>query len=146
MAGVVKKKLASGKHRAWFYDWQGRQRFFPGTSNAKETLKMAERLEDHHVRIKMGDLPPPKASDKPRPFEEVRDEYLSWGKSVGGRGGRPWAAHHIRKRTKLLTWWMKELNLQLLSDLIGIQTRVEVAGVLRHDAEDTPAGDDGGRS
>jgi integrase len=118
MAGLVSKPLLSGKRRAWFMDWRGKQIFFTGTTNPKETLRMAERHEDHHTRIKEGDLPPPKASDMPREFLEVAAEYLAWGAAQGGHGGRAWSPVHSAMRTRHLTkFWPARLNSKTLTDV-----------------------------
>ena len=66
---------------------------------------MAEKLEADHRQIRLGYRPAPLSADKhrKRPFQEVMEEYLAWGKAQGGRGGRPWAPNHARnRRTDLL--------------------------------------------
>jgi len=83
MAGVCNKKYKDGKHRAWYMDWKGKQVFFRGTTNRKETQRIADLKEDYQQRIKVGDIPPPKASDTPREIGEVVQEYLDWGKAQG---------------------------------------------------------------
>lgn len=91
MAGVRKKPLKCGKYQGWYKDYEGNRKFFTGTKNRAYTLRIAERLEDEHRQIGLGYRPVPKTADKhkKRPFVEVRDEYLAWGRSQGGRGGRP---------------------------------------------------------
>jgi hypothetical protein len=108
---------------------RGKQKFFAGTTDRKETERMAARFEDEHRQIRLGYRPAPKSADrhKARPIQEVIDEYLAWGKSQGGRGGRPWSAEHAEKRTTLLAWWKKQLGLTVLSDLDGVLPRVEAA-------------------
>ena len=54
MAGVRSKRQPNGKHRAWFTDMTGRQRFFTGTKNRDQTCRMAEKLEDEHRQIRLG--------------------------------------------------------------------------------------------
>src|SRR4051812_38087847 len=118
MAGIVKKPLTSGKYRAWYMSWQGKQEFFTGTTNPKETQRMAERLEDHHRRIRLGDLPVPKPADVPRTFAEVAKEYISWGTAQGGHGGRAWSPVHLALRTRHLTkFWPFRLKLETLSEI-----------------------------
>ena len=74
MAGVKRRRLSSGKCRAWFINWKGEQQWFTGTTNPNETERMARSFEDHHRRIRVGDLPAPKASDTPRDFWETVGE------------------------------------------------------------------------
>ncbi|MEI6232913.1 MAG: site-specific integrase [Planctomycetota bacterium] len=118
MAGVCNTKYKDGKHRAWYMDWQGKQVFFRGTTNKKETRRIADSKEDHQQRIKIGDIPPPKASDTPRDIGEVVNEYLDWGKAQGGHGGRAWSPVHVAMRTRHLTkFWPKQLSLTTLQDV-----------------------------
>jgi integrase len=119
----------SGKYRAGFTNWQGRQIRFTGTTNAKETKRMADALEDKHRRIRVGDMPPPKSWDQAeaRDIAETVGEYLAWGNAQGGRGGRPWGQGHARMRQSILGWWLERLGLKTLGDTEGILPRVEKA-------------------
>lgn len=129
MAGTRRRKDKNGKPRpfyeGWFIDWQGKQRFFKGTSNQKETLRIAKEEENHHRKIRLGYLPPPKSSNITRSFRKVADEYLAWGNLQGGRGGRPWGKTHARMRGFYLTFWENVLGLKNLQNLIGILPKVE---------------------
>ena len=122
MAGVRKKPNKGGKFQGWYVDLNGKQKFFTGTSNRRETLRMAEHLEDEHRQVRLGYREPPKSSDKHkgRSFSEVLEFYLSWGRSQGGRGGRPWSQEHARVREYHLGWWQDRLDLQTLGDLNDI--------------------------
>ena len=51
------------------------------------------------------------------PASEVVEEYLDFGKSQGGKHGRPWAKSHARGRAAYLAWWTAALNLETLGDL-----------------------------
>jgi len=137
MAGVRKK---AGRYQGWYRDYEGNRKFFTGTRNRLNTLRIAKRLEDDHRQIKLGYRPVPKTADKhkKRPFVEVRDEYLAWGKSQGGRGGRPWGKCHAQKRENRLKWWHEQLALEALGDLEGILSAVEE--VLRQLQSDGKAG------
>ncbi len=117
MAGVV--KLASGKFRGWYIDWQGKQRFLPvSDAKEKEVRQTAESKEHHDRLIRQGHIPPPKASDKARPFTDMAAEYIAWGTAQGGHGGRPWSSTHVETRTRHLTeFWPKRLNLTTLVDV-----------------------------
>lgn len=119
----------SGKYRAGFTNRQGRQQRFTGTTNPKETLAIARKLEDDHRQIRLGYRDAPVSSDfaKSRAFAEVCAEYLAWGNSQGGRGGRPWAAKHAEKRAFYLDYWQARLGLKILADLSGILPRAETA-------------------
>jgi len=129
MAGVRSKPQPNGKYQGWYQDYSGRRVFFIGTHKPAETRRMAERLEDDHRQIRLGYRSAPKSAAKhaKRPFEEVAEEYLAWGKAQGGRGGRPWGRDHARKRADHLTWWRKRLGLATLADLDGILPRADAA-------------------
>jgi len=140
MAGVRKKPNKGGKFQAWFVDFSGKRKFFTGTRRRAESLKIAERLEDEHKQIRLGYRPPPKSSHKYRnkPFEETTQEYIAWGKMQGGRGGRAWGKVHAAKKEQHLKLWQETLELETLSDLDGILSRVEA--VLRELKERDKAG------
>ena len=119
-------------HPNWkfqFTDYTGRRRTSTGTTSKSETHKVATRVEAEHDAIRRGHREPPKSLSKhlSRPFEEVMAEYLAWGNSQGGRGGRPWGKGHARMRKSHLTWWKKELSLDVLSSLQNALSRVERA-------------------
>ena len=90
MAGVRSKPTKGGLWQAWFIDATGKKRFFTARSKA-EARRMAERLEDEHRQVKLGYRPAPLAADKhsKRPFFEVMEEYLAWGKSQGAEAEGP---------------------------------------------------------
>jgi hypothetical protein len=106
MAGVRKKPIQGGKYQGWFIDAIGKRRFFTGTRAKAETLRIAQRLEDEHRQVRLGYRPAVQSADmhRHRPFTEVKDEYLAWGESQGGRGGRPWGGTHARNRCAHLGW------------------------------------------
>ena len=66
MAGVRKKPNPGGKYHGWFVDAIGKRKFFTGTHNKAETLRIAERLEDEHRQIRLGYRPVPRSTDKHR--------------------------------------------------------------------------------
>lgn len=131
MAGVRKQPIQSGKYQGWFVGATGKQQLFTGTRNKAETLRIAKRLEDEHRQVRLGYRPAPSSADKhqKQQFEKVKDEYLAWGESQGGRGGRPWGQTHARNRRMHLQWWQDRLGLIILADLQDILPRVE--GALR---------------
>jgi len=135
MAYLFKTRGKDGKqHSRWrfqYTDWRGNRRTASGTASKPETEKLAARVQAQQEEIRKGYRPQPKAIDKhaSRPFGEVVEEYLSWGKSQGGRGGRPWSKRHAALRRSLLIWWHKHLGLETLSELDCILPAVE--GALR---------------
>ena len=127
MAGARKHSNPGGKFQGWFADASGKRKFFMGTHNRDDTLRMARRLEDEHRQVRLGYRPAPTSAERfsKRDFGDVRDEYLSWGQAQGGRGGRPWSPIHARTRRTRLQWWQEQLGLSTLGDLHGILPRVE---------------------
>ena len=127
MAGVRKKPKSSGKYQGWFIDYKGDRKFFIGTKRKSETLRMAEKFGDDHRQVRLGYRPIPKKADKYKNKHVacIIDEYLAWGKSQGGRGGRPWGKEHLRKRTSVINWWHDKLEFEVMADLEGILARVE---------------------
>ncbi len=101
MASVRKRKTKSGKYEAWFITFEGKRKFFTGTRNRTEALRIAERLEDEHRQIRLGYRPKPQAEDqhRERPFAALLHEYLEWGAAQGGRKGWPWSSSHLRNVT-----------------------------------------------
>src|SRR5262249_41083044 len=61
------------------------------------------------------------------PFVDIKDEYVAWGETQGGRDGRPWGKTHARNRRTHLSWWQEQLGFESLADLAGILPRVEEA-------------------
>ena len=108
-------------------DYQGKQRFFRGTSSRKETLAMAKETENRHRLIRLGHLPSPEESHKPRPFTAVRDEYMAWGRSEGGLRGHPWSPDYAPGVERHLKFWERELSPTDIHDLDGCLPRVERA-------------------
>ena len=127
MAGVRKKPLKSGNYQGYFVNHEGKRRFFVGTDSRRETLEMARGLEHEHRQIRLGYKPAPKSHSKPRTFQSVVEDYLAWGRSQGGRGGRPWSPEHSRKRERDLAWWQERLGFEQLADVKGCLPRVEKA-------------------
>ena len=131
MAGVRRTVTRDGKThskwRFWYYDWQGKRQWGTGTEKRADTLNMARKLEEDHRQVRLGYRPPPKPSQKPRAFSEIVEEYLGWGNMQGGRNGRPWGEKHAASRRRHLAWAPTELNLELVSDLIGSLAKVEKA-------------------
>lgn len=117
-------------HKKWrfkYIDYEGKRRTATGRRTKEATKILAWKIEAEQRDIRDGIRPRPKPSDQPRPFEAVVAEYLAWGESQGGHGGRPWAAGHVAMRRRHLKFWRIRLALDLLSDLIGSLPKVEAA-------------------
>lgn len=132
MAGVRSRPLCSGRYQGWYLAYVGtgmpmQRKFFTGTHDRRETLRIAQRLEDEQHQINLNYRPAPKVSEKHqnRPLAGVTDEYLAWGESRGGRGGRPWGRKHAIERRRFLTWWIKRLGLEVVNDLVTALPRVD---------------------
>ena len=128
MAGVKKKPTKGGLYQAHYTDFTGKRRYFTAlTRSAAKSL--AQRKETEHRLIRQGVLPVPAVSAKHRTgsFAEVVKEYLAWGETQGGRGGRSWSKEHAKNRRVQLTWWGQRLALEVLADLDDILPRVEEA-------------------
>ena len=140
MAGVRNTPQPTGKYQAWFVSMDGQRKFFVGTRNRKETLRMAQRFEDEHRQVRLGYRPPPERSDRHRlrSVTEVVHEYLAWGQLQGGLRGHGWSPVHFSKRQTHLTWWQQQLSLNVLGDLDACLPRVE--GALQHLQEQGRAG------
>lgn len=129
MAGIRPEPRDNGKYVGWYVDYTGRQRTIVGTRKPAQTLRMMRKLEDEHREIRVGTRPVPQSAEKHRSrlFAEVAAEYCQWGRSQGGRGGRPWGSDHALKRVSHLAWWGERLSLSVLGDLDGVLPRAEAA-------------------
>jgi len=117
-------------YRYQYTDWMGHRRATTGYSSRAKTEQLAARTQFEHDEIRRGHRPPPKSWNRhaKRPFKEVADEYLAWGKSQGGRNGHPWGHDHLASRERHLRWWPEKLGLETLADLdAGLLPRVEEA-------------------
>lgn len=117
------------KWRFRYRDATGRKRKGTGTTSKAETLKLAQRLEAEAYEVRMGYRPPPRPSlrNRSRPMQELVDEYLRWGATQGGRGGRPWSQTHLKNRKQVFRFWQREIAFDYLADLEGCLPQVERA-------------------
>ena len=134
MAYLFRNKDEDGKEfgpwRFQFTTWQGtRKTFTTPYTNKKEAERLAGKMELEAKEIRRDIIPAPKTHQKAmkKPFREVADEYLEWGRSQGGRGGRPWGKGSEKNRRLQLKWWEDRLSLELLGDLVGTLPQVEGA-------------------
>ncbi|MFO8007031.1 MAG: tyrosine-type recombinase/integrase [Candidatus Brocadiia bacterium] len=128
MAGI--RKLPSGRYQGWYMatvDGQRKQVFFTGTFNRAETKRAAERKEHEAWRREHLGEPAPDAPRRELGLAEALARYLQWGRTMGGRGGRPWADGHARMQKYHLAWWRERLGLEAVGDLRGILLDVEAA-------------------
>lgn len=127
-------------HMRWrfqFRDWKGRRRTGTGATTQTETEKIANIVQTREDAIRKGWAQAPKSSDAPRDFgtfgktynEDTGTiaEYLAWGRSQGGKGGRPWDNEHATKRRLTLKWWKETMGFSSLHDLVNCLSRVEKA-------------------
>lgn len=141
MAGARKKpNRTSGKYQGYYLDHAGKRVFFIGTTSRKETISIAKSLEDKARRILLGYEPEPTTPMKhrKRPFLEVVEEYLAWGRAFGRADGKPWAPGYAKRKEDHLRKWAETLSFEVLADLEDILSRVEA--VLGQMAEAGSAG------
>ena len=119
MAWVSSKPLSSGRYRAGFTDHNGKRRTFVGVPSRTATRQAVEarELEEREISLGLRAAPGEAARHAERPIAEVVEEYLDFGKSQGGKHGRPWARSHARGRAAYLAWWTAALDLETLGDL-----------------------------
>lgn len=108
------------EHPRWrfqYTDWRGCRRTGAGDTSKSETEKLAAHVQAEQDAIRKGWKPAPKTSDKPRALVDVVQEYRSWGKTQGGRGGRPWSPSHERNKARHLDHWLAELGPIAIGDV-----------------------------
>jgi len=127
MAGARRKpNKQSGKYQGYFVGADGKRRFFLGTHNRRDTIKIAERLEDEAQQVRLGYRPSPTAAarHRSRPFLEVVEEHIAWGRTFGRRG-KPWGETRANRKRDYLEKWAETLGLETLADLDNLLPRVE---------------------
>jgi integrase len=130
MAGVRSRpRVKGGRFQGFFRDETGRKRYFMGSHSRRETQRIARRLEDDARQVRLGyRAPRPRYLEhRDRPFRAVVTEYTDWGRTQGGRKGRPWSPLHAGRKERHLSTWAQTLGLKVLGDLEGILPRVEKA-------------------
>ena len=139
MPGILKTKTKDGKWRAWYRSHllgsDGRRKTlkFTGTQSRRETLALAQERQVHEDRIAAGLTPAPEDRQPWRDFVETAREYLAYGESIGGRGGRPWGRVHARNQRARLAWWHEEIGFRTLEDLMNALQSVEASLVRLRD-------------
>ena len=131
MPGVLKKKTKDGKWRAWYKshlrgsDGYRKTVKFTGTASRRDTLALAHQRQLDEDRIATGLAAAPNQPNTSRGFVETVQEYLAFGESQGGRGGRPWGHTHARNQRARLAWWHEQIGFETLEDLMQALRPVE---------------------
>ncbi len=119
------------KWRVVLCNHRGRRQMFTLTTNKAQSQRQADMLEQHIREIKNGLRPSPEEeaedSARERPFDDVLEEYMTWGKTQGGRRGLPWDDEHADKKERDLKFWQDTLGLKAIGDTAGILRKVEAA-------------------
>lgn len=123
------ERSGDGVYRFNYVDASGHKRTGTGTTSKSETQDFARHVQamEKAKRKEWIQESPKWKKETTRLFKQTFEEYLAWGESQGGRGGRPWSKEHARVRKLWLEWWEKNLSLQTLGDLQNILSRAEVA-------------------
>jgi integrase len=128
MAGARKKpNKKNGNYQGYYQDYTGKRVFFTGTTSRQETKQIARHLEDEHRQMSLGAKPLPTAPARyrQRPFLEVVQEYIDWGKVFGRHDGKGWTADYADRVDRYLRKWAETLSIETLADLDGLLPRVE---------------------
>ena len=133
MASVFRKKRLNGKvDKVWrfrYKDYVGRWHYGTGWPDKRKTFQHASAVEAEHRAIRLGEKPLP--SQRPngfsQPIGDVLADYLKWGRTQGGRGGRPWDNQNAALKEGYLNWWIEVLGLDVLADvrLADVEKKVQ---------------------
>ena len=139
MPGILSKKTRDGKWRAWYKSHllasDGRRKTlkFTGTRSRRDTLALAHQRQLQEDRIVAGLAAAPLVPVAWLGFVDTVQEYLAYGESQGGRGGRPWGRTHARNQRSRLAWWHEQIGFKTLGDLMTALRPVETALVRLRD-------------
>ena len=139
MPGILKGKSRDGKWRAWYKshlsgsDGYRKTVKFTGTVSRRDTLALAHQHQVEEDRIAADLATAPSPPNTSRGFVETVQEYLAYGESQGGHGGRPWCHTHARNQRSKLAWWHEQIGFQTLEDLMQGLRPVETALVRLRD-------------
>jgi len=119
------KNKKTGKpipHSKWKFRYlgvNGKYKHGTGFKDKQETARLALQLAMEADEIRRGIRKEPEIADTEslRAIMEHVEAYLKWGRTQGGRGGRPWSKTHLRKLEPKLLWWVKKLKLKTLRDI-----------------------------
>ena len=139
MPGILRKKTKDGKWRGWYKshlagaDGYRKTVKFTGTGSRRDTLAMAHQRQLDEDRIAAGLAAAPDEAFNWRDFVDTVQDYLAYGESQGGRGGRPWGLTHARNQRSRLAWWHEQIGFETLEDLMQSLRPVETALVRLRD-------------
>lgn len=129
MAEVFRTYDKNGKpHSNWRYRYKdrfGKMKKSTGLSSKKKTEELAQKIEESEKLIRLGVMEPPKTFQRKIDINLVLDEYLTWGKTQGGRKGFGWSKGHLNNKLNEMKWWTDQLNLNYVNDLNGCLSSVE---------------------
>ena len=123
MASIYKIRDRGGKlNPIWRYKYKnlaGQWCYGIGWTDKKKTRDHANSVEGDHRAVRTGEKAAPLSWLKTRnkPISEVIEGYLAWGRTQGGRYGRPWDKQNARLKEIDLKWWTDELGLTILGDI-----------------------------
>lgn len=126
MAGATKTPYyKDGAYRGWYRAWVGsgkETRFFKGVRSYRNTLRMAQKLEEEENMRRAGILPP----ELPQfIYADVAKEYIAWGNAQGGLRGGAWNPKMAPAKRYHLAWWQDRLTLETMADMFGTLPRIE---------------------
>ena len=123
------EKIPHAKYRGKLQLADGSIKKVTLTRNKAESERLLFQMQDEQDKIRKGVIPLPDKFDKAlrRPFSEVAAEYIAWGSTQGGRGGRAWAAKVTDSHRVHLEWWGRELGIVAMGDMIGMLPQAEKA-------------------
>jgi len=115
------------KFRFHFRNYQGRLCTGTGTEDEKETRAIAEEIQAEHRLIRQGRLPAPTSADlaSKRDYDDVVKEYLTWGRTRGGKGAAGWSQQYGYKQERFLEIIKDGLGFRTMADLPDCMTRLE---------------------
>ena len=123
MASVFKTRSKTGKlHPVWRFKYRaldGRWKYGTGWPDKQKTLDHARNVEADHRAVRTGEkaAPPSWLKNRNKPISDVIEAYLAWGRTCGGKGGRPWDTQNGNLKETGLTWWVEQLGLTVLADI-----------------------------
>jgi len=139
MPGILKQKTKDGRWRAWYKshrtgaDGHRKTLKFTGNRSRRDTLALAHQHQLQEDRIVAGLAAGPETPQVWRGFVDTVQDYLAYGESQGGRGGRPWGRNHARNQRSRLAWWHEQIGFDTLEDLMNALRPVEIALVKLRD-------------
>ncbi len=113
-----------GWYKVWryrYFDENGKRINKTGTRNKAETMRLMIDAEERVRRIKLG-------LDTSRVVcvWNYINQYLTWGRSQGGKKNEGWSKEHAQKRETKIYWWRDRLGKKLtVEQFMGIRSAVD---------------------